>query len=464
MSSTSVVILAAGLGKRMKSARPKVLHPLCGRPMVSWVIDQALSLEPQRVLLVVGHGAEDVESALVAAGQRQRVTLVKQEPQLGTGHALQVCAKALGKDPGRVVVLYGDMPLLQPASLSELVRTYDDSARGGAALLTVWPDEPRGFGRIVRAADGSGHVRKIVEERDATAEERDIGEVNLGVYCFDGRALLEALPRLSNDNKQGEYYLTDVVGLLVEKGLPAVAVELEDPEEAIGVNTLLHLAEARWALQVRILEGHMERGVYIEDPASTYIDHGVEIGAGTKILPCTVIRAGVKIGAGCEVGPFTQLRAGTVLDDGAEIGNFTECKSSRIGAHAKAKHLAYIGDAEIGARTNIGAGTIFANYDGVKKHKSIVGARAFVGSGTVIVAPNAIADGATTGAGAIVTRNAGIGRGEVWVGVPARKLEKPRKPAEDSRDGRKPARAPAKARKHRQPLPRKHAAAQKSAR
>jgi bifunctional UDP-N-acetylglucosamine pyrophosphorylase/glucosamine-1-phosphate N-acetyltransferase len=462
-SHTSVVILAAGLGKRMKSARPKVLHPLCGRPMVSWVIDQALSLDPERVLLVVGHGADDVEQALVAARQRDRVTLVEQNPQLGTGHALQVCTKALGKNPGRVVVLYGDMPLLRRESLSELIKTHDDSAGAGVALLTVWSADPRGFGRIVRAQDGSGSVRRIVEERDASAHERDIGEVNLGVYCFDGRALLDALPQLRNDNKQGEYYLTDVVGMFVEKNLAAVAVELDDPDEAIGVNTLAQLAEARWALQVRILEEHMERGVYVEDPATTYVDHGVEIGVGTKILPCTVIRSGVKIGAGCEVGPFAQLRTGTVLDDGAEIGNFTECKNARIGAHAKAKHLSYIGDAEIGAKTNIGAGTIFANYDGVAKHKSIVGAKAFVGSGTVVVAPNTIADGATTGAGAVVTRNAGIGRGEVWVGVPARRLEKSRKPANAAIAGRKLARTPAKVRKRRTPVARKHAAAHKSA-
>jgi bifunctional UDP-N-acetylglucosamine pyrophosphorylase/glucosamine-1-phosphate N-acetyltransferase len=433
---TSVVILAAGLGKRMKSARPKVLASLCGRPMVAWVVDQALALDPERILLVVGHGADEVEKALVASGQRSRVTLVVQEPQLGTGHALQVCAKALGKDPGRVVVLYGDMPLLRPRSLSELLAAHEERAPTGVALMTAWPDDPRGFGRIVRDANESASVKKIVEERDASTEERDIGEVNLGVYCFDGRALLDALPRLKNDNKQREYYLTDVVGMFVEQALPAVAVELDDQDEAIGVNTLAHLAEARWALQVRILETHMENGVYVEDPATTYIDHGVDIGVGTKILPCTVIRAGVKIGAGCEVGPFTQLRAGTVLDDGAEVGNFTECKNARIGAHAKAKHLAYIGDATIGAKTNIGAGTIFANYDGVAKHKTMVGERAFMGSGTIVVAPNSIGDGATTGAGAVITRNAAVGRGEVWVGVPARKLEKrPKSRDERSRTG-----------------------------
>ena len=433
----TVVILAAGQGKRMKSARPKVLHPLCGRPMVSWVIDQALALDPDRILLVVGHGAGEVERALEAGGALERTTLVRQEPQLGTGHALQCCAphlSAKGSAPSRVVVLYGDMPLLRRESLEALLSVQQKQAADGAALLTARPNEPRGFGRVLRGE--RGEVQGVVEERDASPQERAITEVNLGVYAFDERALLEYLPLLSQANEQGEFYLTDAIGMLVEAGRPVAAVELADEVEAIGVNTLSHLATARAALQARILEAHMENGVFIEDPGTTTIDHGVEIGAGTKILPCTVIRGGVTIGAGCEVGPFAQLRAGTVLEDGAEIGNFTECKKSRIGAHAKAKHLAYLGDATIGARTNIGAGTIFANYDGVNKHPSHVGKRAFIGSGTVVVAPNRIGDGATTGAGAIVTKNSNVRAGEVWVGVPARKLVKKQAP---SKSGSRPA-------------------------
>ncbi len=432
-SPTSVVILAAGLGKRMKSARPKVLHPVCGRPLLAWVIDQALSLSPARILVVVGHGQEEVERALQSTGQLARVTLVRQEPQLGTGHALQCCIPALGRDPGRVVVLYGDMPLLQPESLKELVAVHSSAADGGVALLTACPDDSRGFGRIVRSADGQG-VRAIVEEKDASIAERAIPEVNLGVYAFDGEALLAALPKLENKNKQGEFYLTDVIGMFVKQGRPAVAVELEDPSEAIGVNTLADLAEARWALQVRILEAHLANGVYIEDPSTTYIDHGVEIGPGTTILPCTVIRSGVKVGAGCEVGPFTHLRAGTVLEDGAEVGNFTEAKNARLGSKSKAKHLAYLGDVTIGSRTNIGAGTIFANYDGKKKHPSVVGDNAFVGSGTVVVAPNTIGSGATTGAGAVLTRDSAVGDGQVWVGVPARRLTKSSKDAQAPAD------------------------------
>lgn len=416
----SVVILAAGMGKRMKSAKPKVLHPLCGRPMLAWVVDQAFALDPKQVIVVVGHGAEDVEKALQATGQASRVRFVRQEPQHGTGHALQCCLGELGADPGVTVVLYGDMPLLKPESVQQLLAAQAEEGVGAAALLTARPDNPRGFGRIVRE-DGYGAVQRIVEERDASADEKAIDEVNLGVYAFDGRELVAALPKLSNQNAQREYYLTDVVSMLVAARKPVVGVELDDFDEAIGVNTLADLADARFALQMRILETHLENGVYIEDPGTTFIDHGVTIGVGTKILPCTVIRSGVVIGAGCEVGPFAQLRAGTVLEDGAEIGNFVECKATRVGAHAKAKHLAYLGDAEIGARSNIGAGTIFANYDGKAKHKTKIGERVFVGSGTVIVAPNTIGDGATTGAGAIVVKDSGVGANEVWVGLPARK-------------------------------------------
>jgi bifunctional UDP-N-acetylglucosamine pyrophosphorylase/glucosamine-1-phosphate N-acetyltransferase len=393
--------------------------------MVAWVVDQALALDPERILIVVGHGADDVERALAAQGQLERTILVRQEPQLGTGHALQCCAphlEARDSDPTRVVVLYGDMPLLGRESLAALLALQEKQAAEGAALLTARPSDPRGFGRVLRG--DQGEVRGIVEERDASPEELSIAEVNLGVYAFDEAALLEVLPFLSQANEQGEYYLTDAIGTLVESRRPVAALAIEDEREAIGINTLAHLATARAEVQRRILDEHMANGVFIEDPATTTIDHGVRIGAGTRVLPCTVIRSGVKIGAGCEVGPFAQLRAGTVLEDGAEVGNFTECKKSRVGAHAKAKHLAYLGDATIGAGANIGAGTIFANYDGVAKHASYVGKRAFIGSGTVVVAPNRIGDGATTGAGAVVTKNSNIRPGEVWVGIPARRLQK----------------------------------------
>ena len=415
----TAVILAAGQGTRMKTGWAKVMAPLCGRPMIAWVVEQALALEPERVIVVVGYRSDEVSAAVSKLDPRGRVRCVVQEPQLGTGHALQVCLPELGADPGRTVVLYGDMPLLRPESLARLVAA-QASSQGGAALMTARPADPRGFGRIVR--DARGELARIVEERDATPEERAIDEVNLGVYAFEGRDLVAELPKLSNANAQREYYLTDVVAALARAGRRVATVALDDEAEAIGVNTIRHLSEARGALQARILEAHMAAGVYIEDPASTYIDHGVSIGARTRILPCTVIRSGVAIGEDCEVGPFTHLRVGTVLEDGAEMGNFTEAKQSRLGSHSKAKHLAYLGDARIGRRVNIGAGTIFANYDGRAKHVCTVGDGSFVGSGTILVAPAEVGAGATTGAGALVTRNSHIPPGEVWVGVPARKL------------------------------------------
>jgi bifunctional UDP-N-acetylglucosamine pyrophosphorylase/glucosamine-1-phosphate N-acetyltransferase len=415
----TVVILAAGQGTRMKSSTPKVLHRLCGRTMLGWVIDCARELRPERLLVVVGDGASEVERTLRAEEDATGLEFVVQAERRGTGHALQVAAPRLAGAPGPIVVLYGDMPLLGAESLRALVA----AGANGASLLTAVPRVTRGFGRIVRTGGpgGDGPVARIVEERDAEPAELAIREVNLGVYCFRRDDLLALLPRLANDNEQGEYYLTDVVALLVGKGVQPQAVVLGDEREAIGINTLRDLSEARTALQHRILERHLANGVCIEDPATTYVDHAVEIGAGTRILPCTVIRGGVTIGAGCEVGPFTHLRAGTVLEDGAELGNFTEAKQSRVGRGTKAKHLAYLGDVTIGARTNIGAGTVVANYDGREKHRTVIGDGAFIGSGTVLVAPSTVGDGASTGAGAIVTKK-NIPAGEVWIGVPARPL------------------------------------------
>lgn len=422
----TVVILAAGAGTRFLSSLPKVCQPLCGRPMLGWVLDQAVRLEPERVVVVVGHGAEAVRAAAEKdpAGRTlgARLRFVEQKERKGTGHAvLQALPELAGGDP--VVVLYGDMPLLTPASLAALC---DAAAGARAAMLTAELAKPRGFGRILRK---NGAFLAVVEEKDASPEQKRIREVNLGVYAFR-RADLEAfLPRLTNQNAQGEYYLTDVPAQVLAAGGTVATLQLEDELEGIGVNTIEHLSEARTELQRRILGEHMARGVYIEDPASTYVDHGVEIGPGARLLPCTVIRGGVTIGAGCEVGPFTHLRAGTVLEPGAELGNFTEAKNARVGEHTKAKHLSYLGDVTIGKNVNIGAGTIVANYDGKKKHPTVIADRAFVGSGSVLIAPCTVGEGALTGGGAVVTRNSNIPPGAAWVGVPARPLTR-KKPAE----------------------------------
>lgn len=413
----TVVILAAGAGTRFRSDSPKVCQPLCGRPMIGWVLDQARSLDPERIVLVVGHGAEAVEAAARAEGDDSRLRFVLQAERKGTGHAvLQALPELAPSDP--VVVLYGDMPLLRAESLRELCGALAD---GRAAMLTAEAERPRGFGRIVRE---DGAFAAIVEERDATPEQLALREVNLGVCAFRREDLERFLPRVTNHNAQGEFYLTDVPGMVVADGGRVAVRVLADEREGIGVNTIEHLAEARREIQWRILGEHMARGVYVEDPASTYVDHGVEIGPGARILPCTVIRSGVRIAAGCEVGPFSHLRAGTVLDEGAEIGNFTEAKNAHVGPHTKAKHLSYLGDVSIGARANIGAGTIVANYDGKRKHHTSIGDRAFVGSGSVLIAPCTVGEGALTGGGAVVTRNSNVPPGEAWVGVPARPLRR----------------------------------------
>jgi bifunctional UDP-N-acetylglucosamine pyrophosphorylase / glucosamine-1-phosphate N-acetyltransferase len=421
-SGTTVVILAAGKGTRMKSETPKCLHELCGRSMLGWVLGAAEGLSPDRIVVVVGHGAAEVEAAARRELPDVDLQFVLQEPQLGTGHALQVAAPALG-DTERVVVTYGDMPLLSTESMQSMVDAQVGvGAPGAVSILTAIIEDPTGYGRILRRDDGS--FERIVEHKDATEEERMVNETNLGVYCFDRATLDDDLARLDNDNAQGEYYITDLVGMAEAGGRPVLPLLLEDAGEAQGVNDLGQLAEVRWQIQMRILEQHMAAGVRIMDPATTFIDHGVEIGCGTEILPCTVIRSGVQVGEGCEVGPFTHLRAGAVLEDTAEVGNFTEMKNSTLGSGSKAKHLSYLGDARIGAKTNIGAGTIFANYDGKKKHPTVVGDRAFIGSGSIIVAPNEVPAGSTTGAGAVITRSAEMGEGETWVGMPARKLNR----------------------------------------
>jgi len=397
--------------------------------MLGYVLDQARGLDPERILVVVGHEGGDVEAWVRSSEPDDRIRFVTQAEQLGTGHAVLTCLDELRESPGPVVVLYGDMPLLSRESLTALCEAQKTDS---AAAVTAFPSTPRGFGRIVR--DGERFLG-VVEEKDATPEQRAIREVNVGVYCFAKEDLLELLPKLSNDNTQGEYYLTDVPGMVLDHGGSVATVVLEDEQEAIGINSLFHLSEARAAIQERILLAHLAAGVFFEDPATTYVDYGVEIGIGSRIMPCTVLRGGVRIGSGCEVGPFTHLRPGTVLEDGAAIGNFTEAKKAIVGKGTKAKHLTYLGDVRIGSRANIGAGTIIANYDGKQKHHTEIGDRAFIGSGTVLIAPTRVGEGALTGGGAIVTRNSDIPPGDVWVGVPARPLKTAKTAAPAEKDG-----------------------------
>ena len=415
----AVICLAAGLGKRTKVSLPKVLLPLCGRTLLASALAAVAPLQPQRTVVVLSHQKDKVQKAVQEAcgGMFARLDFVDQGAPRGTGHAVQAAMQALADFHGDVLITYGDCPLITTATLRDL-RELRGSAP--ASVLTAVADDPEGLGRILR--DDDGRFVGIREHKDCSEEELAIDEINAGFYCFDSDALRPALANLKPNNKQGELYLTDAVEALAKKR-EVPTLEAEDADEVAGVNTLADLSVARARMQERILLEHLDNGVIVVDPITTWIDHGVQIGADTRILPATVIGTGCVIGRNCEVGPFAHLRAGTVLEDGAEIGNFVEAKKTHVGAGAKAKHLTYLGDATVGARTNIGAGTITANYDGVHKHATKIGAGAFIGSGSVLVAPTEIGDEALTGAGAIVTRGTVIAPREVWVGVPARRLK-----------------------------------------
>jgi bifunctional UDP-N-acetylglucosamine pyrophosphorylase/glucosamine-1-phosphate N-acetyltransferase len=411
----AVIVLAAGQGKRTRVSTPKVLLPLCGRTMLGTVLDAVAELAPAHTVVVLHHGKAEVEKAI---SSRQGLTVVDQGAPRGTGHAAQVALFALGNFQGDVLVVYGDCPLVTTDTLRALI-----AARGDArvAVLTAFPDDPDGLGRILRGE--RGELLGIKEQRDCTEEELGIEEVNAGLYCFDGKHLGQALASLRDDNAQKELYLTDTVEAFRAEGGAVASHTVEDPAEIQGVNSLYELAIARGLMQERIHLRHLANGVLIEDPSSTFIDWDVKIGRNTRILPCTLIRDGCVIGEGCEVGPFAHLRAQTVLEDGAEIGNFVEAKKTHLGAGTKAKHLSYLGDAVIGQKANIGAGTITANFDGKHKHVTTIEDGAFIGSGTVIVAPSRVGRGATTGAGAILKRNSNVPDGEVWVGMPAKTMK-----------------------------------------
>jgi bifunctional UDP-N-acetylglucosamine pyrophosphorylase/glucosamine-1-phosphate N-acetyltransferase len=408
---TAAVILAAGQGVRMKSGRPKVLHEVCGRSLLAHVIAAARGTGADPVIVVIGHGAEEVREAFAGEG----IHWVEQRERRGTGHALGQAEEALRGFSGRLLVLCGDAPLVTARTLEGLVAGAEGRL---ATVLTCEVDDPAGYGRVVR--DERGDLARIVEHRDATEAERRIREINSGGYVFRAPEVFDAVRRLAPANAQGEYYLTDVLPILKKKGRVG-AHRAADAAEVLGVNSRADLALATRKMRERLLRHHMENGVTIVAPELTYIECDVEIGADTVVEPFTVIRAGARIGAGCEVGPFCQLRAGTVLEDGAEVGNFVELKKTRLGAGSKAKHLSYLGDATIGAKANIGAGTITANYDGKNKWPTAIEDGASTGSHTVLVAPSTLKRGSKTGAGAVVVKTT-VPAGETWVGVPARRL------------------------------------------
>lgn len=430
-----VIVLAAGQGKRMRSNLPKVLQPLAGRPLLAHVLAAARAFSPRRICVVHGHGGDQVVAAF--AGDSD-VAWVKQEPQIGTGHAVQQALPLLD-DGETALVLYGDVPLIGIDTLRGLT----DAARGGKlALLTVELDDPIGFGRIIRNA--AGRVVRIVEEEDATPEERYVREINTGILAASVGALRRWLGRIGNDNAQREYYLTDIVALAVAEGIEVATAQPRAAWETLGVNSKAQLAELERILQREIASDLLEQGVTIIDPArmdvrgelacgrdveidvncvfegrvelgdgvrigANCVLRNVSVGAGARINPCSVLDD-ARIGPQCQIGPFARIRPGTVLGEDVHIGNFVEVKNSDIAAHSKANHLAYVGDSTVGRNVNVGAGTITCNYDGANKHRTVIEDDVFIGSDTQLVAPVTVGRGATLGAGTTLTKDAPAGQ------------------------------------------------------
>lgn len=419
MDNLVCIILAAGEGTRMKSRYAKVAHKVGGRPILCYVLDAARNLHPGRIVVVVGHDAARVK-AIAGEGAE----FVEQAEQLGTGHAIAQTKGLFEGYEGDILILSGDAPLITVRTLDKLLAAHR-AASSECTLLTAMLKDPTGYGRIMRRA--SGKLHKIVEEDDASLFEKAVEEINSGIYVFKASPLMRTLEKLSPGNRQEEFYLTDVVGILAAENRTMEVVQADDPNEVLGINSREDLAKVEKMLQQRIQRNHMINGVTIVDPANTYIEATVSIGRDTIIYPFTVIEGDVRIGSDCRIGPFSHIRTGTIVDDRGEIGNFVEIKNSTVGIGTKAKHLSYIGDAEIGKDSNIGAGTITANYDGERKHRTVIGDRAFIGSGTTLVAPVKVGNDAVTGAGSVVLKGRDVPDGTVVVGIPAAPIRKRKK-------------------------------------
>jgi bifunctional UDP-N-acetylglucosamine pyrophosphorylase/glucosamine-1-phosphate N-acetyltransferase len=449
---TNLMILAAGLGTRMKSRRAKVLHELAGRPLISYAIRAAIATEPESILVVVGHQSDDVESAVRETAERSghapNLWFMLQAEQRGTGHAVMSARKWLQERSSRLVVMAGDIPMIKGETLKRLIDKHT-SDRNDATILTVLMEDPTGYGRIIK--DPEGRFVRSVEQRDATPEELKLREVNVSLYCFETAPLVAALDRLTTDNAQGEYYLTDVPEIMLRDGKRVGIFPHGDADEVTGVNTRVELAALERMLRERKLHELMLSGVTIIDPASTYVHQDVEIGPDTVLHPQVTIEGASRIGSGCtirswtrlrnvsvgdgvtindscvieetsirdgaRVGPFARLRMQADIGEGAVIGNFVEVKKSGIGRGTKAQHLSYLGDATLGDNVNIGAGTITCNYDGKRKHQTHIEDDVKIGSDTMLVAPVRVGKGSVTGAGSVVTRD--VPPDSLVVGVPA---------------------------------------------
>ncbi|EMF0220507.1 bifunctional UDP-N-acetylglucosamine diphosphorylase/glucosamine-1-phosphate N-acetyltransferase GlmU [Enterococcus hirae] len=430
MDARYAIILAAGKGTRMKSKLYKVLHPVSGQPMVEHIINRVSETNPDQIITIVGHGAEQVKAQL---GERSEYAL--QAEQLGTGHAVLQAASFLQGKEGTTLVISGDTPLLTTETLNNLFE-YHQGKNASATILTAQAEDPTGYGRIIR--DHIGIVEKIVEQKDTTPEEALVQEINTGTYCFDNQALFEALNKVGTDNAQGEYYLTDIIEILKDAGKTVAAYQTEDFDESMGVNDRIALAKANELMRQRINKMHMVNGVSFVDPATTYIDAGVEIGSDTVIETGVQLQGKTVIGSDCvigahsrivdsviedhvvvehsviekslvkshaDVGPFAHLRPKAEIGEGVHIGNFVEVKNAEIGKNTKVGHLTYVGDATLGEEINVGCGVVFVNYDGKNKHRTTIGDHSFIGSNANIIAPVEIAKNTSVAAGSTITED-----------------------------------------------------------
>ena len=428
----AAVVLAAGYGKRMKSSQPKVLHRVLGRPILSYVLDAVSGLSPARKVIIIGHGGEEVKAHFGSKGLSYAV----QKKQLGTGHAASCAHGELSNFKGNILILNGDFPLITKNTLKRFLDAHEK--RGSEiSVLSARVDDPRGYGRIVK--DTSGKIERIVEDKDATAEERKIGEINSGTYIVKSDLLWSFLRAIKSSNKQGEYYLTDIIEIARKRKLQVSSYRASDSDEILGINDRVELSQIESIMRARVNKTLMKRGVTLIDPDSTYISPTVKIGIDTVIYPGTHIYGASRIGSGTfigpgvwiedsvigknvhirsscyiteakignsvTVGPFAHLRPEADISEGAKIGNFVEIKKSKVGLGSKVPHLSYVGDATLGKGVNIGAGTITCNYDGVNKHRTELGDNVFIGSDTMLVAPVMLGKGAVTGAGSTITED-----------------------------------------------------------
>ena len=391
------LVLAAGKGTRMKSEKSKLVHKILGKEIVLRAVENAKAAGVEDIIAVVGYRKEQVQEVL-----KDSVKYAVQGEMLGTGHAVMQAQEYLKDKKGKVVVLNGDVPILRPETIQKLIEK-STANKEYATLLTAIYDNPFGYGRIIR--DDGGNVAAIVEEKDATEHQKEIKEINAGIYCFDIEELLKALGEINNDNASGEYYLTDVIKIMNDKGLKTGAMIVEDNTEILGVNDRVQLEILTRILRLRINAEHMKKGVTIEDINTTYIYDDVEIGQDTVIHPNTTIKSDVRIGANCEIGPNAYIREKSRLADNVKIGNFVEIKNTQVGEGSKVPHFIYLGDCEVGEKCNIGCGTITCNYDGFNKSKTIIGDNAFIGSNTNLVAPVKVGDRVYTAAGTTVTND-----------------------------------------------------------